>query len=56
VATLAADVAKKTEVDRMVERRSWRVTGPSTSWSTARAPPADPGPRQAEADWEYMIE
>ena len=56
VTTLAADVARKAEVDRMVEAvlaRHGTVDILVNCAGTARRAPAL---EQAEADWEYMIE
>jgi len=56
VATLAADVAKKTEVDRMVETVVARHGTLDILVNCAGTAKRAPALEQAEADWDYMIE
>jgi NAD(P)-dependent dehydrogenase (short-subunit alcohol dehydrogenase family) len=54
--TLAADVAKKTDVDRMVETVVARHGTVDILVNCAGTAKRAPALEQAEADWEYMIE
>jgi NAD(P)-dependent dehydrogenase (short-subunit alcohol dehydrogenase family) len=56
VTTLAVDVAKKTEVDRMVETVVARHGTVDILVNCAGTAKRAPALEQAEADWEYMIE
>jgi NAD(P)-dependent dehydrogenase (short-subunit alcohol dehydrogenase family) len=56
VTTLAADVAKKAEVDRMVETVLARHQAIDILVNCAGTAKRAPALEQADADWEYMIE
>jgi len=56
IVTLAADVAKKTDVDRMVETVVARHGTVDILVNCAGTAKRAPALEQAEADWEYMIE